>query len=235
MHKKYRYFGAFIISALIFGGAIFISDIINASRIENVRTIQENIAIDILSLETQFELLQELSCKDIKENTILSKELSNLSQRLSYTEQQLGAKNDEVTRLKRQYSLLEIKDLLLMKKVSDKCKLSPVFILYFYSNKENSCDDCEKQGYVLTALSEKYPQLRIYSFDYDLDLPALQTLVKISDVPSILPALVINDTIYQGYQSVETIEALLPELEKQLKEAQAAAETTDAKIGTEKK
>jgi hypothetical protein len=105
-----------------------------------------------------------------------------------------------------------------MKRVSEKCGLQPVFILYFYSNetadKNPVCADCEKQGYVLTALAEKYPSLRVYSFDYSLDLPALKTLININDVTAQLPALVINEKVYNGFKSVEDVETLLPELKK---------------------
>lgn len=211
MHIQ-RYLIAFLLTSFLFGTALYVSNYFNDRRVENVRAIQENMAIDILSLETQFQLLQELSCKDIKENSVLSREVANLSSRLSYTEAQLGADNEEVKRLKRQYSLLQIKDMLLMKRVAQKCKLEPVFILYFYSNKQD-CPECTKQGLVLTALSEKYPRLRIYSFDYNLDVPALNTLIKISDVEGVLPILVINEKVVNGFQSVDEIEKMIPEIQ----------------------
>ena len=98
-----------------------------------------------------------------------------------------------------------------MKQLALKCKLKPIFILYFYSNK-GGCKDCESQGYVLTALAEKYPQLRIYSFDYDLDVSALQTLIDISDVEATLPALIINGEAYYGLQKIDAIEQIVPQL-----------------------
>ena len=202
---------AFVITAAIFATALYASNYFNDRRIAEIRTTQDNISIDILSLETQFELLAEHSCKDISENSVLSKEIRPRADRLSYLEAQSSVDEGELLRLKRYYSLLQIKDLLLMKKVAQKCKLKSVFILYFYSNK-GDCEDCENQGYVLTALSEKYPQLRIYSFDYNLDLSALQTLLSISDVENTLPALSINDKMYYGFKDVEDIEKILPQL-----------------------
>lgn len=219
---------AFGISATIFGTAFYVSNYFNARRIESIRTMQDNLAVDILSLETQFQLLQELSCHDIRENSVLSGELASLQNRLSFTEKQLGAQNEEVLRLKRQYSLLQIKDMLLMRRVAEKCGLQPVFLLYFYTNEEQEknpvCTDCEKQGYVLTALSEKYPSLRVYSFDYSLDLPALKTLININNVANELPALVVNGKVYNGFKSIEDVEALLPELKK-LDKAEKKTET----------
>lgn len=207
-----RYVTTFVIVAAIFGTALYVSNFMNEARLENIRAIEENIGTDILSLETQFDLLSELSCKDIRENSVLSKEVANLSRRLAYTEEKLGTQNEEVIRLKRQYSLLQIKDLLLMKKVSQKCKLQPVFILYFYSNADD-CEDCTRQGYVLTELAERYPRLRIYSFDYNLDVPALSTLITINGLRGDLPALVIDEKPYYGFQSVEQLESLIPDIE----------------------
>lgn len=220
-----KYILAFVITALIFVTAVIANNFFNEKRIEQLRSIEEGISIDILSLETQFELLQEQSCENISEDSVLSRELDTLASKLSFAESQLGVDNPEVLRLKRHYSLLEIKDLLLMQKVSEKCSLEPIFILYFYSNEKGACSDCTRQGYVLTELAREYPQLRIYSFDYNLDLSALETLISIQNIPDELPVLVINDELYSGFQSVEDIETSLPELAEM---ASSTATSTDS-------
>jgi len=202
---------AFFITAFIFATALYASNYFNTERMEDIRATQDTISTDILSLETQFDLLQEHSCEDISENTILPSELRTLASQLSHMESQ-GARNwDEVIRLKRLYSLLEIKDYLLMKQIAAKCNLKPVFILYFYSN-QGDCENCESQGYVLTELAENYPSVRIYSFDYNLDVSALQTLISIDNVENKLPALLINGKTYYGFQSIEDVERILPQL-----------------------
>lgn len=207
------YLIAFLITALIFATALYASNYFNNRRIADIQTTQDNISIDILSLETQFELLAEHSCADISENSVLSTEIQPLAQRLSYLETQQGVNQDELNRLKRYYTLLQIKDLLLMQQVANKCNLKPVNILYFYSNK-GDCSDCIEQGYALTGLSQKYPTLRVYSFDYNIGLAALQTLVDIHDVKNELPALVINNKVYYGLHTMDDIERVAPELLK---------------------
>ncbi len=216
---------AFAITALIFGTALYVSNYFNDRRINDIRAAQETISTDILSLETQFDLLQEHSCKDISENTILPSALRTLAKQLSYMEAQGSQNQDEVTRLKRLYSLLEIKDYLLMKQIATKCNLKPIFILYFYSNK-GDCADCERQGYVLTSLAENYPQLRIYSFEYNLDVSALQTLISIDEVREELPALIVNGEAHYGFQSVEDINAIVPQLATLKKATSTSATST---------
>ncbi len=219
------YLVAFLITAFIFATALYASTYFANARLAEIRAAQDSISTDILSLETQFDLLQEHSCSDLAENTILPSELSALGNRLSYMESQGSTDKDELTRLKSLYSLLEIKDYLLMKQIAAKCKLKPVFILYFYSNK-GDCTACENQGYVLTALSQTYPQLRIYSFDYNLNVSALQTLISIDKVNDTLPALVISGKTYYGLQSVSDIEKILPQLATLRKSATSTSATT---------
>ena len=207
-----------MITTAVFFTALFVSDYFNERRIETIRNIEDRISIDILSLETQFDLLEELSCSEITENSALSKELNALERRLSYTEVQLGTDNPEVLKLKQSYSLLQIKDYLLMKKISAKCGLSPIFILYFYSNK-GDCKDCVRMGHILTFLREQYPKLRVYSFDYNLSLSALETLITINAVNKELPAFVIGDQVYYGFHSREEMEQIIPELDTLREEA----------------
>ena len=211
------YVVAFLITAFIFATALYASNYFNDKRIAEIQATQDNISIDILSLETQFDLLAEHSCRDISENSVLSTEIQPLAQRLSFLEEQSNVDEEELFRLKRYYTLLQIKDFLLMREVTEKCNIKTVFILYFYSN-EGDCDECEEQGYALTGLSSRFPQLRIYSFDYNIGLSALQTLVDINQVKDELPALVINNHAYYGLHTMADIEEILPVLAT-LKEA----------------
>lgn len=210
MINWHKYIIVFIITALIFFSAFSMSNYLNNRKVSELRLIEDKIATDILSLETQFELLQDTSCKKI-DSSILSQELNSLASRLAYAEEQVEINALEVERLKKQYTLLEIKDYLLTKRVSEKCHIDSVVILYFYSNKEG-CEECTRQGHVLTFLREKYPQLRVYSFDYDLPFNTLKTLISINEIEDRLPALVINEKVYYGFKSIEDVETIIPAL-----------------------
>ena len=168
-----KYVVAFLITAVIFGTAIFVSNILSQKKLDDVRVIENRVALDILSSETQFALLEETSCSDIGPG-FLSKELGSLGEKLTYAENQTELLSADLDYLKRSYFLLEIKDYLLMKRLTEKCGIKPTFILYFYSTEE-ACEDCERMGYVLTALRDKYPDLRVYSFDYHFDVGAINT------------------------------------------------------------
>lgn len=227
MINSKKYVIAFAITAVIFGTAIFVSNILSQKKLEDVRAIENRVALDILSSETQFALLEETSCRDIAPG-FLSKELGSIGERLTYAENQTEFNNEDLEYLKRSYFLLEIKDYLLMKRLTEKCGEKPSFILYFYSTKD-ACEECQKTGYVLTALRDKYPDLRVYSFDYHFDLGAIGTLVSIYKVKSDLPALIINGISYYGFHSMEELEETVPalkELARRAKALESAATST---------
>lgn len=215
-----KYIIVFIITLGIFATVFYISNVLTNKKLAELNTIQNNISIDLLSAETQYSLLGELDCSQVT-STVLSDQLNDLSKKIEYLESSSG-KSDELTQLEKQYSLLEIKDYLLMKEITNRCGQKSVFILYFYTTSDN-CSECVKQGYVLTDLRQKYPALRVYSFDYGLNLSAVETLIKVYKIKDTeLPALVSDRQVYTGFHSVEDIEKLIPKLKATLPPASTA-------------
>lgn len=223
-----KYLIAFTITALIFSTAVFVSNMLGDKKLEDVRAIENRVALDILSSETQFALLEETSCRDIGPG-FLSKELGSLGEKLTYADDETGFNTEDIEYLKRSYFLLEIKDYLLMKRLTEKCGTEPTFILYFYSTSD-SCDDCESMGYVLTALRDKYPDLRVYSFDYHYDVEAINTLISIYKTKPDLPALIINGETFYGFRSVEELEKEVPALKSLPKRTESLQSTATSSL-----
>src|SRR3972149_5566649 len=209
-----KYLLVFLITAGIFLSAVYVTNYFNSRKINELKSIQDKISIDLLSSETQYALLEELACTDVN-NSLLSPELASLADKIDFSEKNISS--SDIVELKKSYSLLEIKDYLLMKKISARCGLKNIFILYFYTTAEN-CTECVKQGFALDVLREKYPEVRVYSFDYNLiDLSAVKAMTSIYKIKdTALPALVIDSKVYTGFQDVETIEEIKPSLKSLL-------------------
>lgn len=235
MRKKIdwkKYAVTFVLTCLIFGAVLYINDVLGQKRVQDVKSIQDQISLDLLSSETQFNLLTETPCKNVNES-ILSPELDSLSSKLSYMEaNDSGAPNSELVYLKKYYSLLEIKDFLLVEQINEKCKgigsntstattpeaiassTNPVPILYFYGNKSD-CPNCDSTSDVLTYLRQQYPELRIYSFDSTLNLSAINSLKSVYNISADrLPAIVVNGDTYYGFKSIDEMKDIIPLLKK---------------------
>ena len=197
------------ITVALAGTVAYTVNYLNRARISELSTIEDQISIDTLSLDTQFSLLEAAPCDSAASSTTLTGELADLGGRLSYAESQLGTDNPQVVRLKDQYSLLEIRDYLITKQLAAACGTKPVIVLYFYSN-AGDCGNCDKAGYALSYLRNTYPSLRVYSFDYNLDLGALKTLIAVTKVQDILPAFVVNGKHYYGFTSLSDLEKQFP-------------------------
>lgn len=221
-----KYIIVLLITLGLFAIAGGLSNFFSDKKISDMKTIQDKLATDIMSSETQFSLLSELTCEQDGGGGNLSSELNELAKKISFSENNLKLKN-EVIELKRYYTLLEIKDYLLTKKINQKCGGKLVPLLYFYTT-ANNCTECTKQGYVLTELREKYPNLRVYSFDYNLDLSALEALKRIFKIEDTkLPAIVISDHKYTGFKTLEEIEKLEPAILKLLPKEEKTEKTSN--------
>ncbi len=199
------------ITIAIIATIVYAINYLDRQRLAELDAIQNQLAVDTLSLETQFSLLEEAPCEDLSEGTELSQEVSNLGDRLARSEERLGNSNDEVLQLKKQYTLLQIRDYLLTKRLAETCDFEPTTVLYFYSNTPGTCENCDRASYALSYLRQTYPTLRVYSFDYDLDLGALRTLIAIQKMKAEFPAFVINGKRSYGFTDLEQFETRFPE------------------------
>lgn len=215
-----RYGVTLVITVLIFISAFYLSDILASKKMSEIRSMQDSIAIDLLSSETQFSLLRTATCSE-DGYSILAPEIAQLGTRLASMESQLGVTNNDVIGLKKYYSLLQIKDYMLTQELVKNCNFKPLVMVYFYSP---DCSECEKQGYVLTALREKYPLVRIYAFDAQLDLSAIKTLQTVLKAPSETPSLVVKGKVLAGFQTLESLETLLQKELQLLEKEQALRE-----------
>ncbi len=197
------------ITIALAGTVAYAISYLNRARVAELSAIEDQLSIDSLSLETQFSLLEAAPCDSAASSATLTSELADFSRRLSYAEDQFGSDDAQVIRLKERYSLLEIRDYLITKRLASACGMKPLTVLYFYSN-AGDCNDCDKAGYALSYLRNTYPALRVYSFDYNLDLGALKTFIAVTKLQNTLPAFVINDKHSYGFVSLANLEKQFP-------------------------
>ncbi|MEM3373887.1 MAG: hypothetical protein QXE31_01570 [Candidatus Woesearchaeota archaeon] len=201
----YKLLAVFAITTLIFILGIIVGNHLTNKKIEKINLIEKNIKTNIDATELQYLILTENPCNADVE--FITKDLEELGSKITYMENMLGYNNKEVLQLKNDYSLIQIKHYLFLKKISKECNESYNFIIYFYSNK-GDCPKCEQQGFILDYLKKKYTNLMIYAFDINNDNTALETIKKINKIEK-TPGLIINNKVYQEFMSLEDIEKIL--------------------------
>lgn len=206
-----KYIITFLITSTIFLSAFFISDYINVSRVEQLQNVQEKISLNILATETRFALLSESSCENVFQGsqleTGITRDLNDLVTRIKFLENELGGDNEDVQLLKQRYTLLQIKDFLLVKELSEKCNYTIATVLYFYTD---DCFECRKQSIVLDQIRSENNALRVYWMDSSVKESTLETLERLSGV-EIYPTIVLGDTTYVDFQSYEDLKLELEE------------------------
>ena len=76
---------------LIVATVIYAVGYLDRLRLAEIETIQNTISTETFSLETQFSLLEAAPCDQSADGIGLTRELSDLGDRLSYAEEQLGS------------------------------------------------------------------------------------------------------------------------------------------------
>ncbi|OGI61407.1 hypothetical protein A2645_00045 [Candidatus Nomurabacteria bacterium RIFCSPHIGHO2_01_FULL_39_9] len=223
-----KYLIVFLITLGIFGAAFLLSNYFNDRKVQKLEDIYQRIATNVLSTETKFSLLRFASCEDIVSDTTfeneLTRELGDMARRVKYMESQLGVNNEDVLLVKTQYSLLQIKDYLLVRELAARCKEKVSVILYFH---DLDCEDCSRQSLVLDEISELYPKVRVYWLDRSLETPAMQTISRVFSIKE-TPAIVIEGKTYTGFKTVAELEEILLK-EKLIKKTEPSSEVKEVK------
>ncbi len=203
-----KYVATFAIATLLLLVGIIIGNYLSNQKISAIKEMENNIQLDIMSLEIQSLLFEQNPC--LTSLSPISDKLSETSDKISYMEDQLGKQNSQVINLKKYYSMIQIKHYLLMEKRKEECKTDYNIIIFFYSNDRNKISESEKQGYVLDSLRQEYgsEKLKVYSIDLDLDLAIIKDITKIYSVVEV-PSTVINGKTFVGFHGKEELRQYL--------------------------
>lgn len=223
-----KYILAGLIALMFFALGFFVSGYINDRRFLEIDRVRKDFQIQILDMESQLTHFEEVLCVDIGDD-ILTHELHIIGEKLEFMAGNLGREHPEVLHLKKYYSLLQVRHYRFSQQLCERCDLGLVHLLYFFGDEE-ICPDCQKQGVILSYLRTRHPKLRIYSFDYELELLALAAirpsrpdltpdpdpasgldpdLKQELVIEHQLPVMVIEGQVFWGFRGLEEMEELL--------------------------
>jgi hypothetical protein len=202
-----RYIEAFIVTLSIFALGVFLGYYISEIRIKEMFLEYEELRLKISGAMLETKILEDELCKyDVL--GITGNEKVELGREVERLETLRGKTDKDVLRLKEEYELLSINQMLLVGKWKEECNKNISIIIFFYSNLQNVTES-ENQGFVLDYVYEKHPnKVSIYAYDMDIENPAITTLKRKYGIV-VVPTLVINGEVCPGFQSKERIESLI--------------------------
>jgi hypothetical protein len=200
----FRFIAVVAITSLVFLLGIFLGQAISYYNLSELRQSQEKILSEMMGYDLSWSILakEDICNLSFKEFFKKRQELGNMVYDL---EKKFGPKNPEVLIEKERYHIHQIREYLFFRDLKEKCNLSYPLIIYFYSH---PCDECIAQGYVLDTLSRKYNLTTIYSLDYDISNPILDTIKILHNVTT-TPALIINGKTYNKFLKIGEIEKII--------------------------
>ncbi|NUN11923.1 hypothetical protein HUU53_04760 [Candidatus Micrarchaeota archaeon] len=202
------YLTALIISIIVFSAGIAVGLFLTQS----VNDSLQNELSGLRSRTTELELLFLLNsssnlCSFYSQQVkAFDQDTSSFGAKLDFLEKKRGRLDQGVRDLKKEFSVMQLRDYLFVSKFNEVCPQKIDSLLFFYTNE--NCPECTKQGLVGPDLKQKHPDLMIYAFDVDLNSPAVEALRELYAINS-YPSIVLNGVVFNGYQSSQEIESLL--------------------------
>ncbi len=166
---------AFLIAVFLFSFGMLLgylgSKIIEGASI----SIADSTKNEIANLETLNELEKSYPCSSSTLD-IATNRLGYLSDIIDSMETQRGKNDAEVLELKKLYSVVEVRHMLLLKQREENCHANYTIMLYFYSNDKECKDSVDSVAFILTYMRNKYPNVRVYSYDIGLKSDVVDVL-----------------------------------------------------------
>ena len=198
--------------ALLISTVVFIIVLIVASFVSNFEST------DLLKnqFENSYSIFKDkylfsqnqLLCQEGSLDQV-SKDLFFHGKVISDLEERLGKNNEQVLFQKKFYTLVLLEHLDFVNQINLKCNYSIPTILFFYSNKDETIDKNENVGNLLDHLSNKYSELKVYSFDVNLNDALIESLIlryNVNEVPTVVLG---NGTSIVNPTNVDQIETYL--------------------------
>jgi hypothetical protein len=201
--SRNKFIFVFVVTAFIFIIGILIGTFFTNKIAESAQSQQDDLKKQILSLELKNELLKQQNACNVPWSDIWKEKIA-LGSEMSRLETRLGKEDTFVVNQKEYYSLVQLRTWLVLKELKERCNSDQILILFFYTNQKDDSKGnyltSEDQGYILNKVYEWGPErVGIFSFDINIDDPALNTLKEMYNVEK-APTLIINDVPYEGFK-----------------------------------
>ncbi len=198
---------SFLIATFLFSSGFLLGYVITFQKSDVNSRTQDMLRYDILGFQVQNELMKG-SCSNLS-LVQSSSELNKMRDTMNFLEIRFGKLDESVLSQKKIYTILQVQHFLLVKEKDSACKTKTPTLLFFYSNIGSYKDSAEKLGVIIDNIRMKNPDLKVYSFDFDLGSNLIKILKEKYDVTDRNTIVVNEETNIVGLKNADEIEKYL--------------------------
>jgi hypothetical protein len=193
LQSKSRYVLAIILATIIFGAGFLIVHSISYVEYLRVSNLQSESSYQIFQDKLKYSFFKENPCS-MEDYAGLTNDLTFQGQLINDLETKLGKNDEAVLFRKKFYTLMELEHFEFIRQMNQKCSSNITTMFFFYSNEKSSLDESERVGNLLGVIYNRHPEIKIYSFDMNLDSELMPLLLEKYGVKS-SPTVIINEKI----------------------------------------
>lgn len=205
-------FVALILTLTLMAGMFFMGQALSDKKVTQIGDTLEQFAVERNAQDLSQRIAKNLpqnNCRALNvatEQTI--DDIRQLREDMEVYEQSRKLEHDQYELLKKQYTNLLLEYWLTTQEIEDMCGSNIVKILYIYADQPN-CPRCGDQGTILTKYRQEYEnRLLVFPMDATLDMKPVNLIRSSYDIET-YPALIIDDTYYEGFKNYEELGTIL--------------------------
>ncbi len=173
--KIQNYIFAGVITSLMFLAAFVLTDELHEQQVIDISGIRTDLSLSLVDQEMQADLLSAASCDN---HALFDEQLNELGSRISVLESQRGWSDEGVQQLKKDYTLLQMRDYLALLERNERCSVTDPVEYFVAFVRHDECEDCSDTWQMLWTYKQLKPTTKVYIFDVDVSLASMQTLMN---------------------------------------------------------
>lgn len=188
IQSRKRFILAFLIGTFIFLVVFGLTYAISYFEYQRISQSSQELSYDIFKDKLDVSFFNKEVCPESSFQKI-SQDLRFQGGIIDALEKKFGKTDERVLFRKRFYTLVELEHFEFVKQINQECNKKISTILFFYSNEKSDLSKSEDVGRLLDSVSNRNPEVMIYSFDVNLDddlIAELMAEYNVSDAPTIL-------------------------------------------------
>lgn len=195
-------FAALVLTLTLMAGMFFMGVALSDEKVGAIDEELEQFAVERQEQDLSQRIatnLPQYNCEALNVATRQTiDDINELREDMEIYEQARKLEHGEYQTLKRHYNNLLLEYWLTAREIEELCGSDVVKVVYIYSD-DQDCPECGDQGTILTSYRQQYDdRLLVFPLDATLNTQTVDLIIDSYGIET-FPALIIDDTYYEGF------------------------------------